>query len=106
MNIASKDKTLSSILYLLSLMVILYGLAESDSASIFKNWLFKDIIFFLIESYFDIIIIGYLFICLQLSGYVELKYGKDYLTVSMLSIFLTPISLFFIITDKEGKDES
>ena len=66
----------------------------------------KDIIFFLIESYFDIIIIGYLFICLQLSGYVELKYGKDYLTVSMLSIFLSPISLFSIITDKDTKDES
>ena len=106
MNTASKDKTLSSILYLLSLMAIFYGLAESDSVSIFKNWLFKDIIFFLIESYFDIIIIGYLFICLQLSGYVELKYGKDYLTVSMLSIFLSPFSLFFIITDKEAKDES
>ena len=106
MNTASKDKTLSSILCLLSLMAIFYGLAESDSVSIFKNWLFKDIIFFLIESYFDIIIIGYLFICLQLSGYVELKYGKDYLAVSMLSIFLTPISLFFIITDKEAKDES
>ena len=106
MNTASKDKTLSSILYLLSLMAIFYGLAESDSVSIFKNWLFKDIIFFLVESYFDIIIIGYLFICLQLSGYVELKYGKDYLTVSMLSIFLSPISLFFIITDKEAKDES
>lgn len=106
MNTAYKDKTLSSILYLLSLMAIFYGLAESDNVSIFKNWLFKDIIFFLIESYFDIIIIGYLFICLQLSGYVELKYGKDYLTVSMLSIFLTPISLFFIITDKEAKDES
>ena len=106
MNTASKDKTLSSILYLLSLMAIFYGLAESDSVFIFKNWLFKDIIFFLIESYFDIIIIGYLFICLQLSGYVELKYGKDYLTVSMLSIFLSPISLFFIITDKDAKDES
>ena len=106
MNTVSKDKTISSILYLFSLMAILYGIAESDSVSIFKNWLFKDIIFFLIESYFDIIIIGYLFICLQLSGYVELKYGKDYLTVSMLSIFLSPISLFFIITDKEAKDES
>ena len=106
MNIASKDKTLSSILYLLSLMAILYGLAESDSISIFKDWLFKDIIFFLIESYFDIIIIGYLFICLQISGYVELKYGKDYLTVSMLSIFFTPISLLFITNDKEAKDES
>ena len=106
MNTVSKDKTISSILYLFSLMAILYGIAESDSVSIFKNWLFKDIIFFLIESYFDIIIIGYLFICLQLSGYVELKYGKDYLTVSMLSIFLSPISLFFIITDKETKDES
>ena len=105
MNTAYKDKTLSSILYLLSLMAIFYGLAESDNVSIFKNWLFKDIIFLLIE-YFDIIIIGYLFICLQLSGYVELKYGKDYLTVSMLSIFLSPISLFFIITDKEAKDES
>ena len=106
MNTASKDKTLSNILYLLSLMAIFYGLAESESVYIFKGWLFKDIIFFLIESYFDIIIIGYLFICLQLSGYVELKYGKDYLTVSMLSIFLSPISLFFIITDKEVRDES
>lgn len=106
MKTTSLDKTLSSILYLLSLMAVLYGFSESNNISVFKSWLFKDIIFFLIESYFDILIIGYLFICLQLSGYVELKYEKDYLTVSMLSIFLTPISLFFILSDKGAKDEN
>tara|TARA_B100001250_G_scaffold362768_1_gene341692 strand:+ start:1452 stop:1772 length:321 start_codon:yes stop_codon:yes gene_type:complete len=106
MKTRSLDQTLSSILYLLSLMAVLYGFSESNSISVFKNWLFKDIIFILIESYFDILIIGYLFICLQLSGYVELKYEKDYLTVSMLSVFLTPISLFFILSEKGAKDEN
>jgi hypothetical protein len=87
-------------------MAILYGIAESSHLSNFQDWLFKDMLFLLIESYADILIIGYLFICLQLSGYVELKYGKDYLLVSMLSIFLTPISLFFILSKKENLDEN
>ena len=100
MNTASKDKTLSSILYLLSLMAIFYGLTQSNSILFLEGWILKDIIYLVANSYNDILIIGYVFICLQISGYIELKYGKDYLTISILSILLTPISLFFILFDK------
>tara|TARA_B110000438_G_C15798716_1_gene644056 strand:+ start:88 stop:351 length:264 start_codon:yes stop_codon:yes gene_type:complete len=87
-------------------MAILYGISESSHVANFQDWLFRDTLLLLIESYLDILIIGYLFICLQLSGYVELKYGKDYLLVSMLSIFLTPVSLLFILSKKENLDEN
>ena len=100
MNTESTDKTFSTILYLLSVMAIFYGLTQSNSILFLEGWILKDIIYLVANSYNDILIIGYVFICLQISGYIELKYGKDYLTISILSILLTPISLFFILFDK------
>ena len=105
MNTESTDKTLSTILYLLTIMAILFGIMGMDNKEFLNDWMLKDIIYLLTESYYDILIVGYIFICLQISGYVELKYRKDYLTVSILSVLLTPISLFFILFEK-NEDEN
>ncbi len=40
----------------------------------------------------------------QLAGFIELKYKKDFMTVSILSILLTPISILFIL-QSEKNDE-
>ena len=105
MNTESTDKTLSTILYLLTIMTILFGIMGMDNKLFSNDWMLKDLVYLLTEFYYDILIIGYIFICLQISGYVELKYRKDYLTVSILSVLLTPISLFFILFEK-NEDEN
>ena len=103
MSTETSDKTLSGIFYLLTVMCLLYGMTDIE-VSAFTNSITslplccKPFIF----SY-DLIIVFYVFICLQISGYVELKYGKDYLTVSILSILLTPFSLFFVLDGKKNE---
>ena len=103
MSTETSDKTLSGIFYLLTVMCLLYGMTDIGE-SVFKNsiasqeWLSS-----ILNNYYDLIIVFYVFICLQISGYVELKYGKDYLTVSILSILLTPFSLFFVGYDKKNE---
>ena len=104
MNTETSDKTLSGIFYLLTAMCLFYGMSDIGG-SVFKysiaydKWLSS-----IINNYYDLIIVVYVFICLQISGYVELKHGKDYLTVSILSILLTPFSLFFVVNGKKNEN--
>ena len=104
MNTETSDKTLSGIFYLLTVMCLLYGMTDIGGL-VFKNsiapqeWLTS-----VLNNYYDLIIVVYVFICLQISGYVELKHGKDYLTVSILSILLTPFSLFFVVNGKKNEN--
>ena len=96
------DKTLSTLLILLTCAVIIFGIGTSDSVQNLGNKTLKDIVSYLIDFYSDILLISYVFICLQITGYVELKYKQDYLTISLLSIIFTPISILFILkNDKE-----
>ena len=103
MSTETSDKTLSGIFYLLTVMCVLYGMTDVGE-SVFKRsiapqkWLLS-----ILNNYYDLIIVFYVFICLQISGYVELQYGKDYLTVSILSILLTPFSLFFVLDGKKNE---
>ena len=39
--------------------------------------------------------------CLQIAGYLELKYRQDFLTVSIISILFTPFAIFFHIVMRE-----
>ncbi len=96
MNTEQKDKFISFLLLLISVSLITYGIRLAG----FENYLTEspilDSILNLCDQYFDLILIGYVFICLQISGYYELKYHKDYLTISIITILLTPLSLLFI----------
>ena len=102
---SKKDKMLSVLLLILSGIVMIYAVYSGlDINSDEINQINLDFIFNLIDSYFDLIIIAYFFICLQIAGYFELKYKQNYLMVSLISVFLTPISLLFIHDDENEKD--
>ena len=53
----------------------------------------------------DLLIIFYIFLCLQLAGLSEFKQRQDYLIVAFISLIFTPIGLLFIKdeTDKDDK---
>ena len=53
----------------------------------------------------DLLIIFYIFLCLQLAGLSEFKQRQDYLVVALISLIFTPIGLLFIKdeTDKDDK---
>ena len=100
MNTETSDKTLSGIFYLLTVMCLFYGMTNIEESVFKKSIVSQEWLLLVLNNYYDLIIVFYVFICLQISGYVELKYGKDYLTVSILSILLTPFSLFLVLDGK------
>ena len=69
-----------------------------------SNKTLKDLFSILVAQYLDFVIISYVFLCFQLAGFIELKYKKDFMTTSILSILLTPISILFIL-QSEKNDE-
>ena len=95
----NKDKTLSTLLILLTCAVIIYGIGTSDGVQNLDSKTLKDIVYYLIDFYPDILLISYVFICLQITGYVELKY-----TISLLSIIFTPLSILFILQNDNEDD--
>ena len=102
MKNSKKDKIISGFLLILSGIVMIYAVYSGlDINSLQIN---LDFIINLIDSYLDLIIIAYVFICFQIAGYFELKYKQNYLMVSLISVFLTPISLLFIHDDENEKD--
>jgi len=98
------DKKISSFLVLLTLGLLLYGFSISDFVLKSNNDSLRDQVIYLFENYLDFILIFYVFICLQIAGYVELKFKQDYLMISIISILFTPLSIFFII-QSQGKDD-
>ena len=48
----------------------------------------------------DLILIIYVFSCLQLAGISEFKQRQDYLVVALISLIFTPIGLLFIKEEK------
>ena len=99
------DITISSSIILVTVALILYGMSESGFIIDTLNRTLKEYVFFLFNYYLDFILIFYVFMCLQIAGYVELKYKKDYLLISMMCILFTPFSIFFIIGDKTTKND-
>lgn len=104
MKTRNKDRTISGMLTLLALALILYGLGTSVNMPDLSNKTLKDILTFLVDSYLDFVLIVYVFICLQVAGYVELKYKQDYIIASLLSILFTPFSLLFILKNQEDDE--
>tara|TARA_S200000501_G_scaffold375780_1_gene428710 strand:- start:938 stop:1252 length:315 start_codon:yes stop_codon:yes gene_type:complete len=103
MKITNKDKNLSGALILLTLGFILYIIGSDGGFIIEGSMTLKDVTAHVFEFYLDIIIIFYIFLCLQIAGYLELKYRQDFLTVSIISILFTPFAVFFIYR-KEDDD--
>ena len=104
MNQDQKDKTLSSIIVLITLALVLYLISDSGALNIQGGRTLKELFSLMMAQYLDFVLIAYVFICFQLAGFVELKYKKDFIMVSILSILLTPISILFILqNDNEEK---
>ncbi len=104
MNQDQKDKTLSSIIVLITLALVMYLISDSGALNIQGGRTLKELFSLMIAQYLDFVLIAYVFICFQLAGFVELKYKNDFIMVSILSILLTPISILFILqNDNEEK---
>ena len=104
MNQDQKDKTLSSIIVLITLALVMYLISDSGALNIQGGRTLKELFSLMIAQYLDFVLIAYVFICFQLAGFVELKYKIDFIMVSILSILLTPISILFILqNDNEEK---
>jgi len=52
----------------------------------------------------DLLIIFYIFLCLQLAGLSEFKQRQDYLVVAFISLIFTPIGLLFIKNETDKDD--
>ena len=96
MNTEQKDKFISVSFLLISVSLVIYGIGLAGFENSLTGSSFLKSLLNLSNQYFDFILIGYVFTCLQIAGYYELKYHKDYLTMSIISILLTPLSLLFI----------
>ncbi len=53
----------------------------------------------------DLLIIFYIFLCLQLAGLSEFKQRQDYIVVAFISLIFTPIGLLFV-KDETDKDDT
>ena len=100
----NKDRTLSSIVVLITLTLVVYLVFQSGVVDVQGGKTLKDLFSMLMAQYLDFVIIAYIFICFQLAGFIELKYKKDFMTVSILSILLTPISILFILQNEKNEE--
>ena len=100
----NKDKTLSGIVALITLTLVVYLVFQSGIADVQEGKTLKDLFSMLMAQYLDFVIISYVFFCFQLAGFIELKYKKDFMTVSILSILLTPISILFILQNEKNDE--
>ena len=104
MNLEQKDRTISGIILLLTLGMIFYVFSDSGGSINLDGKTIKDIISIMMNQYLDFVLIAYVFTCFQIAGFIELKYKQDFIMISLLSIFLTPLSLIFILQNEDGKD--
>ena len=102
MTSLDKDKNLSGMLILLTLGFILFIAGSDEDLVIEKSMTIKDSISHILKFYLDIVIISYIFICLQIAGYLELKHKQDFLTMSLISILLTPFATFFVYRNRNN----
>ena len=100
----NKHKTLSIIVALITLTLVVYLVSQSGIVDVQGGKTLKDLFSIIMAQYLDFVIIAYVFICFQLAGFIELKYKKDFMTVSILSILLTPISILFILQNEKNEE--
>ena len=76
MNQDQKDKTLSSIIVLITLALVMYLISDSGALNIQGGRTLKELFSLMIAQYLDFVLIAYVFICFQLAGFVELKFSR------------------------------
>lgn len=98
----NRDKNLSGTLILLTLGFILFTAGSDGGAITESSMTLKESILNVFKYYIDFVVIIYVFLCLQIAGYLELKHRQDFLTVSIISILFTPFAIFFIYRNEES----
>ena len=101
MKSINKDKNLSGVLILCTLGFILFAAGSNGGLVIEESMTIKDSISHILKFYLDVVIISYIFICLQIAGYLELKHKQDFLTMSLVSILFTPFATFFVYKNED-----
>lgn len=102
------DKSISlAVLTISGLAIILWFYnyyLGSDSFLLLKDFNVNSLLSWGVNNS-DLLIIFYIFLCLQLAGLSEFKQRQDYLVVAFISLIFTPIGLLFIKdeTDKDDK---
>ena len=101
------DKSISlSVLTISGLAIILWFYnyyLGSDSFILLKDFNANSFLTWGINNT-DLLIIFYIFLCLQLAGLSEFKQRQDYLVVAFISLIFTPIGLLFIKNETDKDD--
>lgn len=102
------DKSISLVVLTISGLAIILWFYNyylgSDSFILLKDFNVNSLLSWGVDNS-DLLIIFYIFSCLQLAGLSEFKQRQDYLVVAFISLIFTPIGLLFIKdeTDKDDK---
>lgn len=102
------DKSISLVVLTISGLAIILWFYNyylgSDSFILLKDFNVNSLLSWGVNNS-DLLIIFYIFLCLQLAGLSEFKQRQDYLVVALISLIFTPIGLLFIKdeTDKDDK---
>ena len=102
------DKSISLLVLTISGLAIILWFYNyylgSDSFILLKDFNVNSLLSWGVNNS-DLLIIFYIFLCLQLAGLSEFKQRQDYLAVAFISLVFTPIGLLFI-KDEADKDET
>ena len=102
----NQDKTISVVILSFTVFMIIwwiYGLYGVPTGEMnLSDFSLKNLLIWANHNT-DLIIIIYIFGCLQLAGLSEFKQGQDYLIVAFISLLFTPIGLLFIKNEKNDK---
>ena len=102
------DKSISLVVLTISGLAIILWFYNyylgSDSFILLKDFNVNSLLSWGVNNS-DLLIIFYIFLCLQLAGLSEFKQRQDYLVVAFISLIFTPIGLLFI-KDETDKDDT
>jgi len=102
------DKSISLVVLTISGLAIILWFYNyylgSDSFILLKDFTLNNLLYWGVNNS-DLLIIFYIFLCLQLAGLSEFKQRQDYLVVAFISLIFTPIGLLFI-KDETDKDDT
>ena len=95
-----KDKLISILFWMLSTGVIIWWITAAyldagAEQTLYTLFALENIVKWG-QANIDIVIISYIFICLQAAGVSELTQRQDYLLVAIISLVFTPLGLLFI----------
>ena len=104
----NQDKPISIVILCVSIILLGWWIISISISSMGLKSLIdislNDLVVW-VNSNMDLIIILYVFLCLQLAGLSEFKQGQDYLVVALISLIFTPLGLLFIKSDNNDQSD-